>query len=122
MVRVHDQKVTDSRSRTGNASLCPWERHFTLISLWGPSSLLVVVAQPDKRLANRTKKGCSALVRLAEKECQVYTNERTIAKLHLEHRMRNCIIASQHSCIFRKLVCVGNTRKLSKSESLFTCM
>ena len=44
--RICDRKVADSRfdSRTGNASLCPWERHLTLIfhwtrvihPLWGP--------------------------------------------------------------------------------------
>ena len=31
------KKVADPwfESRSGNASLCPWERHFTLISHWG---------------------------------------------------------------------------------------
>ena len=82
--------------------------------LWWPSLTIDLQTEP--------KKGALLWFGWAETECQVHTNERTIAKLHLEHRMRNCIIASQNSCIFRKLVCVGNTRKLSKSESLFTCM
>jgi len=34
-------------------SLCPWERHLKLFPMLGPSSLSVVVAQPDERHANR---------------------------------------------------------------------
>jgi len=41
-------------SRHGIASLCPWERHLMLFLILGPSSLSVVVAQPDERHANRT--------------------------------------------------------------------
>ena len=54
--RASDRKVVDPRfdSRTGNVSLYPRERHFTLVL--GPSSLPVVVAQPDKRLASRTQR------------------------------------------------------------------
>jgi len=37
----------------GSASLCPWERHLMLFPTLGPSSQLVVVAQPDERHANR---------------------------------------------------------------------
>jgi len=33
--------------------LCPWERHLLLFPILGPSSLPVVVAQPDERYANR---------------------------------------------------------------------
>jgi len=40
-------------SRWDNASLCPWERHLMLYPILGPSSLPVVVAQPDERHANR---------------------------------------------------------------------
>jgi len=34
-------------------SLCSWERHLMLFPILGPSSLPVVVAQPDDRLTNR---------------------------------------------------------------------
>jgi len=34
-------------------SQCPWERHLMLFPTLGPSSLPVVVAQPDERHANR---------------------------------------------------------------------
>jgi len=34
--------------------LCPWERHFMLFPILGPSSLPVVVTQPDERHANKT--------------------------------------------------------------------
>ena len=57
-------------SRTGNGSLCPWKRHLILFPI-GTKQSTVVVAQPDKRLANRTQK--SAL-RWCEK-CMVHTNE-----------------------------------------------
>jgi len=38
----------------GSASLYPWERHLMLFPTLGPSSLAVVVSQPDERHANRT--------------------------------------------------------------------
>jgi len=42
-------------SRCGSApSQCPWERHLILFPILGPSSLPVVVTQPDQRYANRT--------------------------------------------------------------------
>jgi len=41
-------------SRCGSASLSPWEKHLMLFSTLRPSSLPVVVAQPDERYANRT--------------------------------------------------------------------
>jgi len=41
-------------SRCGSASLCPWETHSILFPILGPSSLPVVVVQPDERQANRT--------------------------------------------------------------------
>jgi len=37
-----------------SASLCSWERHLMLFLTLGPSSLPIVVAQPDERHANRT--------------------------------------------------------------------
>ena len=66
----------DTDFRTGNASLCPWERHFTLVSHWGPSSLRVVVAWPDERLANRTQKVlCVGEVRQTQSAWFIRTNE-----------------------------------------------
>jgi len=41
-------------SRCDSASLCPWERHLILFPTLGPSSLPIVVTQPDERHANRT--------------------------------------------------------------------
>ena len=54
--RASDGKVVDSQfdSRTGNASLRLWLRHFTLtgaVEAKNASSLLVVVAKSDKRHA-----------------------------------------------------------------------
>ena len=51
------REVADSRfdSRTGNVLLRPWERHCAYFPM-RPSSLIVVVAQADKRLANGTQK------------------------------------------------------------------
>jgi len=37
-------------------SLCPWERYLMLFLTLGPSSLPVVVSQPDERHANRLTK------------------------------------------------------------------
>jgi len=34
--------------------LCPWERCLMLFFILGPSSLPVVVTQPDERFANKT--------------------------------------------------------------------
>ena len=56
--RVSDRKVTDTDSRTGNVSLCRWERHFTLISrkgqvgyqMWGPSLTKDLHTEPKKVL------------------------------------------------------------------------
>ena len=42
--------------RSGNASLCPWERHSTRISHSRQAVLPIVVAQLDERLAKRTQK------------------------------------------------------------------
>ena len=62
--RASDRKIADPwfDSRTGNASLSPWQRHYTPIShlnqavyrLWWPSLV--------KDLHKNPKKGCSALV------------------------------------------------------------
>ena len=50
-----DRKVVDLQfdSRTSNASLYPWERHFTRISQSCQSNLPVVVVQPDKILTKK---------------------------------------------------------------------
>ena len=53
-------------SRTGNVSLCPWERNVFGKDAYfpkGSGSLQVVVANPAKGLrTNQKKKECSALV------------------------------------------------------------
>jgi len=50
--RVNNRKVAKPwfDSRRGSASLCPWERHLMLFFTLGPSSLPVVVAQPQKNM------------------------------------------------------------------------
>jgi len=49
-----NQKVAKPQvdSRCGSALLCPWERHLMMFPTLRPSSLPVVVAQPDERHAN----------------------------------------------------------------------
>ena len=56
--RVCDRKLVGSRFdfRTGNASLCPWKRHFTLIFHWAKQSTRCGGPLPDERLANRNQK------------------------------------------------------------------
>ena len=41
--QVSDRKVSDSQFDFRTVSLCPWERHFTLISIQSGSSSLPVV-------------------------------------------------------------------------------
>ena len=50
--RASDRKVAESRfdSRTGNTSLCFWERQICYL---GPNILPGVVAQPNKNLVNK---------------------------------------------------------------------
>ena len=62
--RVGDRKVADSRFdfRTGNASLCPWERQFTLISHCGQAVHPLWWSSLTKDLQTEPKKWCSALV------------------------------------------------------------
>ena len=64
-LRVCDRKVAESRfdSRTGNASLCPRERHCTLISHWGQAVYPLWWPSLTKDLQAEPKK-CSALVNL----------------------------------------------------------
>ena len=63
---LSDRKIADWRfdSRTGNALLRPWGKHFSLTSHWG-QALLRVVTQLDERLANRILKRvlCNGVVR-----------------------------------------------------------
>ena len=56
--RASDRKVTDPwfDSRTGNASLCPWERFFTFIfPIVAKQFISVVVAQHEEKLVNKTQ-------------------------------------------------------------------
>ena len=62
--------------------MCPWERHFKVISNWKASSLPVVVAQPDKNWQPEPKNGCSALV-LLDRRRLLGSYERTN---HLEEK------------------------------------
>ena len=59
------RKVVDHwfDSRTGDTVVSLGKTLLTYFPL-GPSSLPVAVAQPEERLANRTKERCSSLVRL----------------------------------------------------------
>jgi len=52
---TNNRKVTKPwfDSRCGSALLCPWERYLMQLLTLGPSSLPVVVAQPNERHANR---------------------------------------------------------------------
>ena len=51
-----DRKFAASRVdfRIGNALLCPWERHLTIMLPSGQISLPVAMTQNNERLANRT--------------------------------------------------------------------
>ena len=64
--RVSDQKVADSRfdSRTANASLCHWERQFTLISHLGPKQSPRCGGPGWRKTCKENPKICSALLRL----------------------------------------------------------
>ena len=63
--RASDRKVAIPwfDSRTGHALLCPWERHFTLISHWDQAVYPLWLPSQTKDLQTEPKK-CSALVLL----------------------------------------------------------
>ena len=56
------------------------EKHFTLTCHWGPNGPTVVVAHPNKKLANRGQKMSSAMlcVNVTGSEYLVYTHQQTM--------------------------------------------
>ena len=78
-LRVSDRKVADHwfDSRTGKASLCPWERHFTLTSHWGEAVHPLWWPSLTKDLQTEPKKVlCVAVVRQMQRAWFLRTNER----------------------------------------------
>ena len=59
------------------SSLCPWERHLTLISHWGQAVYPSWWPSPTKDLQIEPQKGCPALAWQTYAACLVHTNERT---------------------------------------------
>ena len=76
--RASDQNAADFRfdSRPGNASLCLWKRHFTLISHWGHSVYSLWWASLTKEIQTEPKKVlCVSVVIQTQSAWFIRTNE-----------------------------------------------
>ena len=69
-------KVAGSMLESGNSSLCPWERHFTLMSFWGHAVYPSWRPSPTKYMQTEPQKGCPVLARKTYAGCLVHANER----------------------------------------------
>ena len=73
---VGDRKAADSRfdSQTGSALLCPWERHFTLISHWDQAGNWSW-CPTSRKIGKQNQKRCIGVaVRYTQSACYVHSD------------------------------------------------
>ena len=66
----------------GKNTLCIYQSHFKLLWNWGPTSLPVLVAHADERLANKTKKSAYSMDVVKHSWANTYNSGKSI-KLRL---------------------------------------